>query len=163
MNWSSNNGCLGNVSRTATDPEANATVAVASWMIGRCRDALFLSSTQHVSFYPGKVLPQELGYRGNPPRKIETLWDTRNTQVLGSFRRSAFRRRDVPGMNPLKWTNRDRVVAVVAGLPTLGAFLILFRDVFPIHNYLGALFFGVSSGILSFVVEVLAVSLARRS
>src|SRR3989475_4411761 len=46
-------------------------VAVASWMNGRWRDALFLSSTQHVSFYPGKVLPQELGYRGNPPRKIE--------------------------------------------------------------------------------------------
>ena len=69
----------------------------------------------------------------------------------------------MPGMNPLKWTNRDRVVALVAGLPTLGAFLILFRYVFPIHDFLSALFFGVSSGILSFVVEVLAVSLARRS
>src|SRR2546427_13263868 len=75
MNWSSNNGCLGNVSRTATDPEANAMVAVASWMNGRWRDALFLSSTQHVSFYPGNVLPQELGYRGNPPRKIEIPTD----------------------------------------------------------------------------------------
>lgn len=69
----------------------------------------------------------------------------------------------MPGMNPLKWTNRDRVVAVVAGLPTLGAFLILFRYVFPIHDYLSALFFGVSSGILSFVIEVLAVSLTHRS
>src|SRR2546427_5514950 len=75
MNWSSNNGCLGNVSRTATDPEANAMVAVASWMNGRWRDALFLSSTQHVSFYPGKVLPQELGCRGNPPHKIEIPTD----------------------------------------------------------------------------------------
>ena len=67
------------------------------------------------------------------------------------------------GMNPLKWTHRDRVVAVVAGLPTLVAVLVLFRYVFPIHDYLSALFFGVSSGILIFVVEVVVVSLARRS
>src|SRR2546422_8811939 len=75
MNWSSNNGCLGNVSRTATDPEANAIVAVASWMNGRLREALFLGSTEHVSFYPGNVLPQELGCRGNPPHKIEIPTD----------------------------------------------------------------------------------------
>src|SRR2546426_2829282 len=75
MNWSSNNGGLETVSRTATDPEANAIVAVASWMNGRLREALFLSSTEHVSFYPGKVLPQELGCRGNPPHKIEIPTD----------------------------------------------------------------------------------------
>src|SRR2546426_12183891 len=75
MNWSSNNGGLETVSRTATDPEENAIVAVASWMNGRLREALFLSSTEHVSFYPGKVLPQELGCRGNPPHKIEIPTD----------------------------------------------------------------------------------------
>src|SRR2546422_7517634 len=75
MNWSSNSGCLGNVSRTATDPVANAIVAVASWTNGRLRDARCVSSTQHVSFCTGKVLPQELGCHGNPPHKIEIPTD----------------------------------------------------------------------------------------
>jgi len=162
MNWSSNNGCLGNVSRTATDPEANAMVAVASWMNGRWRDALFLSSTQHVSFYPGKVLPQEPGYRGNPPRKIETCGTHPQDASSWLLPRSAFRRRGVPGINPLKWTKRDRVVALVAGVPTTVAVLVIFRYVFPVHDYLSALFFGAFFGILGLIVEMLAVLLARR-
>src|SRR6266571_3906627 len=85
MNWSSNNGCLGNVSRTATDPAANAIVAVASWTNGRLRDARCVSSAQHVSFYTGKVLPQELGCHGNPPHKIEIPTD-----------RSSARRNTIP-------------------------------------------------------------------
>ena len=99
---------------------------------------------------------------GQAGSRIETLWDTGDTQVLGSFRRSAFRWRDVPGMNPLKWTKRDRVVALVAGVPTTVAVLVLFRYVFPVHDYLSALFFGALFGILGLVVEMLAVSVARR-
>src|SRR6266571_2523273 len=85
MNWSSNNGCLGNVSRTATDPAANAIVAVASWTNGRLRDARCVSSAQHLSFYTVKVLPQELGCHGNPPHKIEIPTD-----------RSSARRNTIP-------------------------------------------------------------------
>jgi len=68
----------------------------------------------------------------------------------------------VPGINPLKWTKRDRVVALVAGVPTTVAVLVIFRYVFPVHDYLSALFFGAFFGILGLIVEMLAVLLARR-
>jgi len=65
-------------------------------------------------------------------------------------------------MDPRKWSKRERIVAVVAGLPATVAGLILFRYVLPVHDYFSALFFGASFGIVVLLLEILAVFLARR-
>ena len=60
-------------------------------------------------------------------------------------------------MNPLKWSKREKFVAVAAGLPIVVGSVVLFHYLFPLHTYLGAVLFGGLFGGLGLLVEMLAV------
>ena len=64
--------------------------------------------------------------------------------------------------NPRKWSKRERSVAAITGLPVMVIGLILFRYVFPIHDFLVGVVFGLLFGFVILGVEILAVSLAPR-
>ena len=65
-------------------------------------------------------------------------------------------------MNPPRWSKREKIVAVTAGVPVVVGGLVLLHYLLPLRDYLSAGLFGGLIGGLAFSAEIIAVSLSRR-